>query len=173
MKIICAHCGKKSEKPKGHVNLSNRKGAPLFCDRKCAGLGRRIEKTAAQRKEEKRLYDLAYREKNRDWLTMYKQMAYQRDKDPVKEAAYRKRFAERHKEYCRTPEYRAWKQQYDKQHRAKNIYGEFSEAFLLLMEIEQEVESRASNYDIRGINGTRNKTQERKRSYERTIHNNP
>lgn len=84
--VICAHCGADTAKDTSAINRANKEGRPLYCDRKCAGLARRgPEKTAAQKKEEKRLYDLNYRATN-PTLKARKAAYYQRTKDPVREA---------------------------------------------------------------------------------------
>ena len=57
-----------------------------------------------------------------------------------------------HVEYCRGPEYRAKKSEYDRQYRAEE-YGEFAETYLLLLEVEKEIRSRATHYERRVANG--------------------
>jgi hypothetical protein len=137
----------------------------------CAGFGRRKNKTADQKKEEKRLYDIAYREKNLARIKAGKHEWFKRTYDPAAAAIERKKKMPQHVEYCRRPEYKAYKQKYDQQYRAKKIYGEFHESFLILQKIDQEVASRASKYDIALENGTINKAQHRRREYERTHSN--
>jgi hypothetical protein len=63
--IVCPQCGKAVDKPTGAVNRALNIGAPIYCGRECAGLGRRLEKSVEQKKEEKRLYDIDYRLTNR------------------------------------------------------------------------------------------------------------
>jgi hypothetical protein len=64
MKFRCAHCGKTAEKPTGEINRARNEGRKLYCGRRCFGLAQRKHKTKAQRKEEKRLYDIVYRASN-------------------------------------------------------------------------------------------------------------
>lgn len=165
--VNCSYCDKEVNKPAGDVNRSKKIGAPLFCDKKCSGLGRRLNKTKAQLIEDKRLYDLEYRNKNKAMLKAKKAEAFKRNYDPVKAAVKRKERAHLHVEYCRRPEYRAWKKKYDRVHRAKKDYGDLWEIQILAMEIQDEVESRMDKQTIRVETGVYNKSQRRKR-YERS-----
>lgn len=163
MKIRCAHCGKRSDKPNGAVNRAAAIGAPLFCDRTCAGLARRKGKTKAQRVEEKRLYDQAYRAENLAMLKAKKAAYHKRTYDPATAAAYRKKRMPYHVEYCRRPEYRMKKSTYDRHRRAAE-YGDFADAFQLTIDLNREIKRRASNEEIKWQNGTANKSQFRKRT---------
>jgi len=160
--INCAHCGEESEKPASAVNLAKREGNPIYCNRACAGLGRRKNETEEQKTEKKRLYDMAYRKNNRAMLKVKKAEWFQRDYDPVKAAIERKKRAHLHAAYCRTPEYRAWKKRYDRTYRAKKDYGDLWEIQILTMEIQDEVESRMDKQTIRVETGVYNKSQRRK-----------
>lgn len=60
---------------------------------------------------------------------------------------------DRHVEYCRRPDYRAKKREYDRRLRARE-YATFADAHMLLVDIEREVRSRITDYDIRVQNGT-------------------
>jgi CRISPR/Cas system CSM-associated protein Csm2 small subunit len=167
----CATCGKELDKSASAINRAKRDGKPLYCNKVCFGLSRRTNKTDEQKKEEKRLYDIAYREKNLARIKTGKHEWFQRTYDPVKAAVERKKKMPQHVEYCRQPEYKKKKQVYDAQHRAKKQFGEFYESFLILQQIDQEVASRASKYEIGLENGTINKAQTRRRNYERTYSN--
>lgn len=167
--FLCAHCGKHGFKSVGHINRSAKCGAPLFCGRKCFGLQRRLNRSDAEKRALKAEYDAEYREINRAKLKARKAAYYQRTHDPVKEAEARKKRMPQHVEYCRRPEYRKWKQEYDRKHRAGKFYGPFSEAFLLLQDLEAEIASRASRYEIYSANGTRNKWIQRRRDYESLV----
>lgn len=127
--------------------------------------------TFEQKKEIKRLYDIEYRKKNRELLKAKKAAWFQRDYDPVAAAVKRKKRMPLHVEYCRQPEYKKWKKKYDKEYRAKKMFGEFWQAFLIVMEINKEVLERASKYEMSYANGTLNKSQNRSREYERLISN--
>ena len=78
-----------------------------------------------------------------------------------------------HVEYCRQPEYRVWKKEYDKHHLARKQYGDFGEAVIALRELEQEVTDRIERTDIYAANGTLNKKQTRRRDYDRAYSNQP
>lgn len=117
MKIICEHCGKESDKPVGAVNRAKSIKAPLYCDKKCAGLGRRTHKTKAQKVKEKRAYDAKRRIDKRAELKAWKGKYHKRTYDPVKAAADRKKKMPAHIEYCRQPEYKKYKADYDRKRR--------------------------------------------------------
>jgi hypothetical protein len=143
MKYRCAHCGKINDKWAGHVNRARAQGLNLYCNRRCSGLGRRSGKTVAQKKEEKRLYDIQHREKNRERILARKREYHKHTYDPVKAAEYRQTRMPYHVEYCRRPEYRAKKQTYDRKRRAAE-YGEFAEAFQLTIALNREIKERTS-----------------------------
>lgn len=171
MQYECAHCGKTSDRPSGHVNRARARGDNLYCSRACSGFGRRKGKTQDQRKEEKRLYDIEYRARNSEELRRKKHAYYQRTRDPSKEAKKRKERMPSHIEYCRRPEYRTWKKSYDRRYRAVKHYGAFAECFLLVMDIRDECLSRMTDYEIRLEKGTLNKALKRKRDDQRTYSN--
>lgn len=165
MKIAfrCAGCSKIGKQEAGAVNRARRSGRPLYCSRGCAGKARRITKSKAQRVEEKRIYDMKYRAKNREMLKAKKANYFQRTYDPVSAAIERKKKMPRHVEYCRRPEYRAWKAKYDKQYLARKNYGPFAEAAILTLDLNREIKERTNDYEIRQQNKTGNKTQIRRR----------
>lgn len=90
-------------------------------------------------KEEKRLYDIEYRRKNKDRIKARKR-AYEQS-PPGREMQKRNRIAmkQNHLEYCRTDEYREYKKDYDVEHLAKKRYGEFWECMILAKEIYKKV----------------------------------
>lgn len=161
--ITCGYCGDKSEKENGCINRAKRLGVPIYCDKKCFGFASRNGKSKTQLVEDKRLYDEQYRNKNKAILKISKAEYNRRTYDPEKAAVVRKKRAPQHAEYCRQPEYVAWKKKYDLQYRAKKTHGEFWESQVLLMEVVEEVDSRMSKYEIGLEAGTLNKSQERKR----------
>lgn len=172
MKFLCAHCGSEADRPTGHVKRSRARGHRLFCSRKCGGLGRRQHKPKAQKVFEKRLYDMEYRAKNRAMLKAKKHAYFRATYDPAKAAVERKRRMPKHVEYCRRPEYKKWKSNYDRQYRARE-YGAWAECYLLLLDIDNEVNSRMSDYDVRMANGTLNKRQQRRREHGSLISGRP
>lgn len=169
----CDQCGKSFLREAGAINRAKRQGLSLYCGRICSGLGRRKWKSDAQKKAEKAEYDREYRHKNRAALEIKKAEYFQRTYDPVQAAEDRKKRMPAHVEYCRRPEYRAWKREYDKKYRAVKEYGEFAECHLIAMEIREECLAQQSDYEIRQEAGTLNKSIGRKRDYERLNRDDP
>lgn len=167
MLIDCAYCEGLASVSAGEYNRATKRGLPLYCNRRCAGLGRRHNRTVAESKMLKREYDMEYRAKNIERLKREKRAYFQRTHDPVKEAVKRKLKMPRHVEYCRQPQYREWKREYDMEYRAKQDYGSFFEAALVLKDIEHEVEKRMNWYDRATAKGTLNKKLQRRREYDR------
>lgn len=169
MILICPQCRNPTGKPVGTINRAAAIGAPIYCGRACAGLARRKGKTKEQKIAEKAIYDEQYRAKNAERLKREKAEWYQRTADREKERQYRQANMQRHVEYCRRPEYREKKLVYDRHRRAKIFYGPFAESFLTLLELEDEIASRASRTEIYRQNGTQCKSVKRKREYEKAI----
>jgi hypothetical protein len=171
VRFVCAHCGANGERKAGHVNRSLKAGAPLYCNRACAGLARRSKSTptAAERRANKAAYDREYRARNLERLRAEKAERYQRTRDPVKEREVRKARMPQHVEYCRRPEYRAWKADYDRQRTAAE-YGPYAETYRLLLDLEREIRSRATKYERYVARGyfTRS-AQERRRELWRAL----
>lgn len=164
MRFRCAHCGKLSDRPAGHVNRSRAQGLKLYCGRRCSGLGRRKpKKPKAQRKLEKRLYDQERRIIKRDEIKAKKRAYNLANYDPEKERVKRKARMPRHVEYCRRPEYKRWKREYDRRYRASD-YGPFAEAYLLTVDLNREIKGRMTTHEIKWQNETSNKAQFRRRA---------
>jgi hypothetical protein len=161
MKITCAHCGRKSDKATGAVNRAKAAGLRLFCDRRCAGLAQRKQKTKAQMREEKRVYDKEYQRLNRKILKAKKAAWHLATYDPEAARIKRKKWMKYHVEYCRRPSYRRWKQEYDRRYEAGK-YGQFADAYKLTLELNREIKSRSTNYEISQENQTFGKTQKRR-----------
>ena len=168
MKFNCAYCRREAQRPAGHINRSLARGDKVYCSRLCSGYGRRKHKSKAQKVEEKRVYDMEYRQRNMERLTQAKREYHKRTYDPAKEAFKRKAKMPRHVEYCRQPAYRAYKAQYDREYRAKKEYGEFWECSLLAEDIRNEALKRMTDYEIRLTKGTLNKCLQRKRAFARS-----
>lgn len=164
--FACSFCGTETLKEAGAVNRAKKIGAPLYCNRICSGMAKRKHKTAAQKIAEKALYDAEYRAKNREMLKAKKHAYFKRTYDPEQAAIERKAKMPQHVAYCQRPEYVEWKREYDRKLRARKQYGEFAEAFLTLQDIETEISSRISRYEIYQQNGTLNKHLTRRRQYE-------
>lgn len=162
----CAYCGGHASKAAGAVNRARKAGLSLYCNRKCAGLGRRKHKSMEQKKAEKAAYDAEYRAKNRASLKAKKAAYYAEHHDREKEREYRKKRMPKHVEYCRRPEYRVKKKAYDRPHRAKKFYGPLWEAALLTQDIRNAVLEQQTDYEVRLAKGTLSKSQKRKRDYD-------
>jgi hypothetical protein len=168
VKFACANCGKEADRPTGEVNRARKKGLNLYCGQTCSGLGRRKHKSVEQKKEDKRLYDIEYRQRNATRIRKKKARYFQRTYDPEKARIERKRRAKFHAEYCRRPEYREWKQRYDRKYRAVKEYGEFWECFLLSQDIRDEALNRSTDYEIRLGKARVAACQQRKRHHARS-----
>ena len=166
MKFICSHCGNSADGPAGEVNRAIRNGRPKYCGKTCFGLAHRLGKTEEQKKAAKAAYDAAYRVKNINRIKKNKREYFQRTYDPAAAREHRKRRMPSHVEYCRRPEYREKKRQYDADRRASE-YGPYAAAYRALLSIEQEVKCRASWYEVAKSKGTLNKHQSRRRAYDR------
>ncbi len=168
MKIAfkCMQCRKTARKSASAVNRARRDGMRLFCNRKCAGLARRKGKTKAQRVEEKRLYDAAYRIKNADMLKAKKREYHRLTYDPAAAAKHRKKNMARHVAYCRRPEYRTKKAAYDRRKRLE-AYGPFAESVQILEQLRAEIATRMSAYQIRVANGYYTREAQRGRAKRR------
>jgi hypothetical protein len=162
MKIRCAHCGKTADLANGAVKRARRIGARLFCGRKCAGLGRRKHIPKSVRRLMKAIYDAEYRRKNRDLLKAKKRAYFVHTYDPEKARVERKKRAAAHAEYCRRPEYKLWKSDYDRKQRDAE-YGPFAEAARLCIDLSRATRETMTNEQIRIANGTFNKAQQRRR----------
>lgn len=165
---ICKHCGITFETFPERINRAEKIGAPMYCGKVCAGLGRRNPNklTGDSAKQAKSAYDAKRREEKRDEINA-KKMAYyfaNHERFKAEHAVYRAKHMQRHVKYCQRPEYKAWKAEYDRQHLAKKKFGEFAESALLLQDLEVEIDSRATRYEIYQSNGTLNKSLQRKRA---------
>ncbi len=173
IQIICAFCKTPAFIQTGAVNRARNAGRSLYCSRECSALGRRKHKSTEQRRAEKATYDEDYRAKNAAMIKAKKAAYFARTYDPVAAATERQKTMARHVEYCRRPNYKAYKREYDRRYRAENEYGPFADAFIALMDLQSEIDSRSSDYEIRQQSGTFGKTQKRKRNYESTISGRP
>lgn len=172
--IICAHCGKAAMKETGAVNRARKIGAPVYCDKECAGQHRRKHKTVEQKKAEKSAYDLARRNgPKRDAILAEKRRHHKNTYDPAKAAVYRQKRMPYHVEYCRRPEYREKKKAYDHVYNAKRDYGPLWEIQLLTLDIRAAALERQSDYEIRLTKGTLGKSQKRKRAYDQIERSRP
>ena len=166
MKAECQNCHCEFECATGAFNRARKNGFRVFCSRSCAGMARRSTASLPERRAAKAEYDRLYREKNFARIKAKKAEYFRRTYDSDEARVARKERMPLHVEYCRRPEYQAWKSEYDRQRRASE-YGEFAECYLLTLEIRRESLTQADDYEIRKSAGTINKHQQRKREYER------
>lgn len=169
IEMTCPQCRRIFETRTAHVNRAAKIGAPLYCGRVCAGLARRLKNppTDEERRAAKSAYDAKRRNgPQRAEILAKKMQHYYENHDRIKaeHAVYRAAHMDRHVEYCRQPEYRAKKSDYDRKRRAEIQFGDFSEAALLLSDIEREISERATKYEIYLTNGTINKALRRRRA---------
>ena len=160
--IHCAWCNKPAYIGAGHINRQRAMGYFLYCGRECAGLGRRNGKTQAEKRAEKAAYDREYRAKNLSAIKAKKHAHFKANYDPEKARVDRAENMARHVAYCRRHEYKAKKHVYDKRRYASE-FGPFAETYMVLSDLQKEIDSRASDYEIRQANGTLNKKQQRRR----------
>jgi hypothetical protein len=168
MLLACSSCGRLFEANASRVNRASRICAPLYCGKACAGLARRLKvpPTAEEKRAQKAQYDMERRALLRDRIRKEKRAYYDANRPRILEMmkAYRKKRAPKHAEYCRRPVYVAWKSGYDRAYRAKRDFGEFATVALLLHDIEREINTQATRYEVYSANGTINKAQTRRRA---------
>lgn len=169
---ICPVCGEKFSRRLAYYKVAQRKGLNSYCSKKCSGIGRRDGKTVEQKKKEKAEYDKKFRYYHKDGIKQRKAAAFKIDyaANPEKYREQRKKRYPKHLEYLRTPEYKAWKKEYDLKYLAKKDYGAFSEAAILLSELEKFLVQNMPS-ELRFQMGITNKTQKRKRLWQRTNKN--
>lgn len=160
MKAACQYCGAMVKQSQSSIRRAIREDKPLYCDRACSGMARRIP--LDRKKEAKRLYDARRRVELATEISAKKAAYYQRTRDPSKERERRQLNMGRHVEYCQRPEYRAYKADYDRQLRAEE-YGAYAEAYLLLLDLEREIRSRATGYERRKARGYYMRTAQQRR----------
>ena len=165
----CSHCGGVGSQASGAVNRARRKAAPLFCSRECSGARRRINRTDAEKRALKAIYDSQYRAREPDKRKADKAEYHKRTYDPASAAEKRSRRMPSHVEYCRRPAYRKWKAEYDRQYRATKDFGPFGEAAIILQDLQTEILTRATRYEIDLASGTLNKKLKRRRDYDQAV----
>ena len=122
----------------GAYNRAMKINSPLYCSQKRCGIARR--KSDKEKKRLKAEYDKNRRTEKAEELRAQKKAAYalwgpqHRDK----ERENRKRNMPKHIEYCRQPEYKEKKKDYDRKVRVAQ-YGEFAESYELLEELVKEI----------------------------------
>ncbi len=171
----CAYCGKQFEKSAGHLNRAISQGLNVYCDKKCAGLGRRTNETTEEKKVYKQWYDLFIRASRTEdeWILVRLQalvlfhLDYRANPEKYREKRQRKMAA--HIEYCRQPEYKKYKKGYDEQYRAKKDYGDFWECAIILKNLDKEIDYRESKRQNKIYNKS---TTKRKRAWQKQLKQN-
>lgn len=167
VEAVCESCGEKFERPKGQLGRCKH----TYCSQSCVGVARRKDVSAAEKKAAKAEYDREYRAKNLKRITKKKAEYVMRTYTPergreVRDKAKKRLGDDYHTKYCRKyysdPEKKAAKVEYDRQRRAAQ-YGEFSECWLLLLELEREIRSRQSGYERRKARGYYTRTAQQRR----------
>ncbi len=167
---VCAYCGAVVAQSQNNIRRALRQGNRLYCDRSCSGLARRVP--LEEKREAKRVYDARRRVERATEIRSKKAASYRRNRDPAKERERRAANMGRHVNYCRQPEYLSYKKDYDRERHAAE-YGEYAEAYLLLLALEREIRSRASSYERRKAKGyyTRSAQQRRRELWQNRIGN--
>ncbi len=145
-------------------------GAPTYCGKVCAGLARRAPpKSDEQKRAEKAAYDEKRRAEKADEIAEKKRAFYEANRDRIlaQMTVYRKTRMPAHVEYCRRPEYKVKKHQYDMR-RNEQEFAEFAETWRLLQDLEKEIRSQASAYEVRVQQGyyTRNAQKRRRELWQ-------
>lgn len=142
-----------------------------FCDRKCMGDFRRIGKAEIKKRhaiylKEKMANDPEFRARRLARKKAYYKENFERHQALGQKKRAQPGYYEKHNEYCRQPEYAKKKKIYDRKYKAAQSYGDLGEAQVALLELDDLIKSKMSDYEIRLQNGILNKAQKRKRAYE-------
>lgn len=175
MNLTCYYCNKEfkvKENNIGQRRQSIRLGLPVYCNRECAGLGRRTNETEEEKKVHKQWYDLfirASREEDEYWLYRFMgavnfHMDYAANPDKYRKV--RKEKQEIHNEYCRQPKYKEYKKGYDAQYRAKKNFGGYRECAIILNKLDNEIDYRESKRQNKLYNKS---TTKRKRAWQKQL----
>lgn len=178
MKLICCYCSKSfavKENNIGQRKKSIRLGLPIYCNRTCAGLGRRTNETPEQKMAIKAWYDqflnisMTDEEKELEELQRMVYFQWEYAKNPEKHRARRQARMEAHIEYCRQPEYKEYKKGYDETYRAKKNFGDYWESAIILKNLDNEIDYRESKRQNKIYNKS---TTKRKRAWQKQLKQN-
>jgi hypothetical protein len=162
VKIICPYCNKESEVRTGCVNRAKKLRVPIYCGRVCSGLARRVNRTTEECKKIKADYDKArLNGPLRDKILEEKRQYAKTEAGRASQKRNRTKRMPLHVEYCRQPQYKEYKKQYDKTRVAKQNYGEFWEASIVCNQLEEII--LPEKHEAKIQKGTYNKSQKRKR----------
>lgn len=148
---------------------------PIYCNKECAGLGRRIDETPEEKRQIKSWYDMLIRssmdEDDRLLYSLQNAVYFHIDyaNNPEKYKEIRKLKMPKHIEYCRNPEYKKYKKGYDETYRAKKHFGDYWEAAIALKNLDKEIDYRESKRQNKLYNKS---TTKRKRSWQKQLKQN-
>ncbi len=178
--IRCCACGNDALRTSSEVNRAAKVGAPVYCNRTCAGLARRGEvRTDAERKQIKSDYDRQRRTDLHDQLKAEKRAAYEAKKAADIEAVRAQQRKQREAQkasgyrdnYLKTDRYKKYKHEYDLRTRSEEWYGEYAEAHRLLVELErlirQQCPDKYERLKARGYYERANECRRQKRAAQR------
>jgi predicted nucleic acid-binding Zn-ribbon protein len=143
-KINCPSCGKNAFRSVSAINRAKKDGLKIYCSLKCSAIGRRKDNPKTPNnpkwKAMKAEYDRNRRKEKDEELKAQKKAAYAiwGPKHREEERQKRKENMPKHVEYCRQPEYKEKKKDYDRKVRVEQ-YGEFAESYELLEELVKEI----------------------------------
>lgn len=175
MKLTCCYCKNEFIVPpnnRGQRRNSINRGLPVYCNKNCAGLGRRTDETPEEKKEIKMWYDLFIRasmEEDEYWLDYLQRALYFHMDYAANAGKYKKRRQDKqeaHNEYCRQPEYKEYKKVYDEQYIAKKNYGSWWEVAIALKKLDKEIDFRESKRQNKIYNKS---TSKRKRAWQKQL----
>jgi len=143
VKVKCSYCRKVFWQAAGAYNLAERIGSPHYCTKKCFGLARRKNRSDKEKKRLKAEYDKKRRTELAEELRAKKKAAYAiwGPRHREEERKKRKERMPLHVEYCRQPEYKIYKSEYDKK-RKLSRFGPFAEAYKVLEELKREIKKQ-------------------------------
>jgi len=179
--VLCAWCGVTFQKRVGCHNRSVKRGMPEHCGMECSGLGRRtpahLRLTPEEAKAAKAEYDRERRQgAARAQILAQKRAHHHANKERINRRVREKRASDpdlrdRHRKcQMRTTETRRWKvhkKAYDRVWRAKRDCGDFWEAQVALLEIDEAVAEVATKHELSVMRDNYNLKQERRREWER------
>jgi hypothetical protein len=175
MKLICCYCSNEFivlPNNIGQRNNSIRLGLPIYCNRTCAGLGRRGDETLEEKRQIKTWYDLFLRismtedEKIFESFSRCVYFLIDYKQNPNKYKKWRNKRMPKHVEYCRQPEYKEYKKGYDEQYRAKKHFGSYWESAIILKNLDNEIDYRESKRHNKIYNKS---TTKRKRAWQKQL----
>ncbi len=165
--LNCLVCNKNYSVPTTYLKIGR---GSKYCSLKCSGFDHRNPLPDNVKKREKQLYDLAYREKNKDRIKVLKRETWLRDRDlnlcraKLQREKRKEWIANYKKVYYSQPENKSHKANYDRERRCRLEYGEYAEAAYLTLKINDEILKHQSRFELMQAKGTINKALQRSRN---------